>query len=97
MLRNTIIASNNGVPVDCAGELFSVGGTFIGTHRDECVFTGGATDVLNGGSPGLGALSQGSGPMRRCCHFLTARSSTQAYLVAIRSTSAVSPRRGRRL
>jgi CSLREA domain-containing protein len=64
LLRNTVIASNNGAPLDCSGEFFSSGGNFIGTLQDMCKFAASASDVLDGGSPGLGALFQGSARTR---------------------------------
>jgi len=64
LLRNTIIAGNTGVPLECSGELFSIGGNFIGTLESACAFAASGDDVLNGGSPGLGALTPGTGPTR---------------------------------
>jgi CSLREA domain-containing protein len=64
LLQNTVVAANSGAPLDCSGELFSIGGNFIGTLERACVFTDAAGDVLGGGSPGLGELVLGVGPTR---------------------------------
>ena len=66
LLRNTIIAANigYGLPYDCSGELFSSGGNFIGKVVSACKFSASGGDVLDGGSPGLGALISGSAPTR---------------------------------
>ena len=63
-LKNTVIASNTGPPSNCSGELLSFGGNFIGTLDNSCTFVGAATDVVNGGSPGLGSLGPNGGPTR---------------------------------
>jgi CSLREA domain-containing protein len=63
-LQNTVIASNIGGPLDCSGQFFSGGGNFVGEHEEACDIAAQATDVLDGGFPGLGALSQGGGPTR---------------------------------
>jgi hypothetical protein len=59
-LKNTVIASNNGVPFDCEGPFASAGGNFVGDHDADCDIDAEATDVLDGGSPGLGPLLGGS-------------------------------------
>jgi hypothetical protein len=59
-LKNTVIASNNGVPFDCEGSFASAGGNFVGDHDADCDIDAEATDVLDGGSPGLGPLLGGS-------------------------------------
>lgn len=64
LLQNTVIAANIGDPSDCSGELFSSGGNFVGTLENACKFAASGGDVLDGGSPGLGALTSGIGPTR---------------------------------
>jgi CSLREA domain-containing protein len=59
-LKNTVIASNNGVPFDCEGSFAPAGGNFVGDHDADCDIDAEATDVLDGGSPGLGPLLGGS-------------------------------------
>lgn len=60
-LKNTVIASNNGVPIDCEGPFASSGGNFVGTNEADCDIAANATDTVGGPSPGLGALFP-SGP-----------------------------------
>ena len=62
-LKNTVIASNNGAPIECQGPFASSGGNFVGTNEADCDIAANATDVLDGGSPGLGSLFP-SGPTR---------------------------------
>ncbi len=63
-LKNTVIADNNGVPIDCGGPFASSGGNFVGTNDADCDIAANATDVLGGGDPSLGSLGPNGGPTR---------------------------------
>jgi CSLREA domain-containing protein len=63
--RNTVIADNNIFGLrDCAGEIGSSGGNFIGAANEECDIAEQASDILDGGAPGLGTLTNNGGPTR---------------------------------
>jgi len=66
-LRNTVLAGNHGNGSgddDCAGDIDSSGGNFLGEDSDGCDFDALGSDTVNGGDPQLGSLANNGGRTR---------------------------------
>lgn len=75
-MTNTAIADNSIFGLrDCPGALESAGGNFIGATNDECEIADQASDILDGGGPGLGDLTNNGGPTRTLGASVTAEPS----------------------